>query len=51
MTKTLEDRLRDAKADLGKVNAGLVRHAGKVPTDVGNQFQMIIAFAGDINIR
>jgi hypothetical protein len=48
MTKTLEERLRDAKADLGKVNAGLVRHAGKVPTEVGNQFQMIIAFAGDI---
>ena len=48
MSKTLEDRLRDAKAALGTANAALGRHVGKVPSDVEVQFRTVIDYDADI---
>ena len=48
MSKTLEDRLRDAKAQFGKVDAALLRRAGHVPREVDEQFRAVSAFAADI---
>jgi hypothetical protein len=48
MSKTLEERLRDAKAELGKIDGALLRHTGKVPSEVGDQFRTVTAFAADI---
>lgn len=48
MSKTLEDRLRDARAQFGKVDAALLRRAGDVPREVDEQFRAVSAFAADI---
>lgn len=48
MNKTLEDRLRDAKMELGKADAALLRHATMLPPEVAQQFRTVTAFAGDV---
>lgn len=37
MSKTLEERLRDAKTALGKVDASTLNHAGKLAPEVEKQ--------------
>lgn len=49
MSKTLEDRLGDAKVVLGKASTALGRHAGKLPGDVEDSFRRVIAFAEDVD--
>lgn len=44
MSKTLEERLKDARIALGKVDGAIARHAGKLATDVEKQFREIAAF-------
>jgi hypothetical protein len=48
MTKTLEQRLLDAKAELGKIDAALGRNASKLPAEVQDQFRGLVGFAGDV---
>jgi len=48
MSKTLEERLGDAKAVLESANAMLVRHPGELQTDVSDIFRKVIQFGGDI---
>jgi len=48
MSKSLEQRLRDAKAVLDKVDGATTRHAGKLAPDVEKQFKTIAAFASDV---
>lgn len=48
MSKTLEERLRDAKTALGKVDAATLRHAGKLAPEVERQFKSIAGFAADV---
>lgn len=48
MSKTLEERLRDAKAVLGKVDAATLRHGGKLASEVEKQFKEITAFTSDV---
>lgn len=48
MSKTLEERLRDAKTALGKVDASTLNHAGKLAPEVEKQFKAIAAFTSDI---
>src|SRR5512143_1469882 len=49
MSKSLEVRLQDAKIELGKADAALLRHPGKVPGDVSDYVRSMTAFAGDID--
>jgi len=48
MSKTLEERLQDAKAALGKVEGAIARHTGKMATEVETQFKAIAAFGADV---
>jgi hypothetical protein len=48
MTKTLQERLRDSTAELGKASAGLARQASRVSPEVNEHFQTVIAFAADV---
>ncbi len=48
MSKSLEERLRDAKAEFAKADAGLVRHAGKLQSEVEEHFRSIIALGTDV---
>ncbi|MBN1204212.1 MAG: hypothetical protein JXB05_04735 [Myxococcaceae bacterium] len=48
MSKTLEDRLQDAKTALGKVDGAIARHAGKLAPDVETQFKAIATFASNV---
>lgn len=48
MSKTLEDRLQDARTALGKVDGAIALHAGKLASDVETQFKMIAAFASNV---
>ncbi len=48
MTKTLEVRLRDAKAVLDKTNAAIVRHPGKLSPEVEELFRKVTQFGGDV---
>src|SRR5690606_32016083 len=49
MSKTLEEPLDCAKEELGKVNGALTRHAGRLPTDVEDQFRVIAAFGSHVD--
>jgi hypothetical protein len=49
MSKTLEERLNSAKEALGKVDGALTRHAGRLPTDVEDQFRVIAAFGSHVD--
>ncbi len=49
MSKTLEERLQDAKAALGKVDGAIARHAGKLASDIETEFKEIAAFATDVD--
>lgn len=49
MSKSLELRLGDAKMALAKVDSAIVRHAGKLATEVESQFKEIAAFASHID--
>ena len=48
MSKTLEERLQDAKTALGKVRMAITRHAGKLPAEVEAQFVRLADFASHI---
>lgn len=48
MSKTLEERLHDARTALGKVDGAITRHTGKLATEVETQFKMIAAFASHV---
>ncbi len=47
MSKTLEERLRDAKTALGKVDGAVARHAGKLAPDIEKQFKAIASFGSN----
>jgi hypothetical protein len=49
MSKTLDERLRYAKAEFAKVDAALGRHPAKLPNEVVEQFRSVTAFASDID--
>jgi hypothetical protein len=49
MSKTLEERLQDAKKALGKIDNAITRHAGKLNSEVEKQFKEIAAFASNID--
>jgi hypothetical protein len=48
MSKTLEERLQDAKTTLGKVDGVVARHTGKLATEVETQFKALAAFASHV---
>lgn len=48
MSKTLEERLRDAKAELLRANGQIARQPGKLPQEVGDSFQAVLACEGDV---
>lgn len=48
MSKTLEERLQDAKTTLVKVGVAITRHTGKLPADVEAQFSRLADFASHI---
>jgi hypothetical protein len=48
MSKSLENRLLDAKTELSKANAVMARHASKLPAEVASQFQSLLAFGSDV---
>lgn len=48
MSKTLEERLQDAKVTLDKVDVAIARHTGKLTTEVETQFKTLAAFASHI---
>jgi len=48
MSKTLEERLQDAKTTLVKVGVAITRHTGKLPADVEVQFSRLADFASHI---
>jgi hypothetical protein len=48
MSKTLEERLQNARTALGKVDGLIARHTGKLATDVEAQFKKIVAFASHV---
>lgn len=49
MSKTLEERLQDAKTSLGRVDGAIARHTGKLTTEVETQFKAIAAFASHVD--
>lgn len=48
MSKTLEQRLHDAKTALDRVGVAITRHTGKLPADVEAQFSRLADFASQI---
>ncbi|WNG20274.1 hypothetical protein [Cystobacter fuscus] len=48
MSKTLEDRLQDAKSTLGKIDNSLLRQPGNLAPEVESQFKVVAAFRSDI---
>lgn len=48
MSKTLEERLRAAKAELLKANSEMARLATKLPSEVSEHFQAVLALEGDV---
>lgn len=48
MSKTLEERLQDAKTALGKVDGAIARHPGTLATEVETRFNEITAFASHV---
>lgn len=48
MSKTLEERLQDAKTALGKIDGSIARHTGKLATDAETQFKAISSFAAHV---
>jgi hypothetical protein len=51
VNKTLDERLKDARTSLDKVEHVLLRHAGtgRVSTQVSDQFSELVAFGADID--
>jgi hypothetical protein len=48
MTKSLEQRLRDAKAELGNVGAALTRQAARLPSAVEQQLRELTTASADV---
>lgn len=48
MSKTLEQRLQDAKTALGKIDGAIARHSGKLATEVETQFKTIAASGAEV---
>lgn len=48
MSKTLEERLREAKGELLKANGEIVRLAGKLPGEVSESFQEVLKLEADV---
>jgi hypothetical protein len=48
MSKTLDERLQDAKIALGKVGGAITRHPGRLPARVETQFVRLTEFASHV---
>jgi hypothetical protein len=48
MSKTLEERLQDAKTALAKVDGAMARHTGRLAAEVETQFKALAAFGSHV---